>query len=272
MERLREKQQKLLSPKDYFNGKRLPENFAMPDNILMFHHDFPSNRNISHQRYTLVVPHGKMNYILDSEVINIQTGDALLIFPGQIRYLTHDSQCYSRLFITFDLPEKQEYIPLGNVGKFGRDSIDILCRALDLYHSGQSILCSLELVKFFYSLGNITPMPRQKRLHPAVANTLSIINRNLNKQLNPNIRNIAKTLNISESHLRLIFHRSIGKSISDYISEQHLKVAQYHLLHTDLGVSEIAEICGYGSVYAFSAFFKKKTGVSPRAFKQNSLS
>ena len=81
MERLRQKQQILLSPKDYFNGKRLPEKFSAPDNILMFHHDFSSNREISHPRYTLVIPHGKMRYLIDSEEYSIQSGNALLISP-----------------------------------------------------------------------------------------------------------------------------------------------------------------------------------------------
>ena len=272
MERLRQKQQLLFSPKDYFSGKRLPENFSVPDNILMFHHDFPSNRETSHPRYTLVIPHGKMRYILDSEEFSIQTGNALLIFPGQVRYLMQDSQCYSRLFITFDLPEKQEYIPLENLGQFGPDSIDILCRAIDLYHTGQSILCSLELIKFFYSLSNMERPARQKRLHPAVSKALSIIHTHLSRRLKINVRQIAEKLNVSESNLRLLFHKTTGSSISDYIAEQHLKTAQYHLLHSDLGIGEIAEICGYESVYAFSAFFKKKTGVSPRTFRNRSIS
>ena len=113
MERLRQKQQILLSPKDYFNGKRLPEKFSAPDNILMFHHDFSSNREISHPRYTLVIPHGKMRYLIDSEEYSIQSGNALLIFPGQVRYLMQDSQCYSRLFITFDLPDNTTIIVKG---------------------------------------------------------------------------------------------------------------------------------------------------------------
>ena len=271
MERLRQKQQILLSPKDYFNGKRLPEKFSAPDNILMFHHDFSSNREISHPRYTLVIPHGKMRYLIDSEEYSIQSGNALLIFPGQVRYLMQDSQCYSRLFITFDLPEKQEYIPLENLGKFGPDSIETLCKAIDLYHTGQSIRCSLELIKFFYSLSNMERPARQKRLHPTVAKALSVIHTHLSRRLPINVRQIAEKLNMSESNLRLLFHKTTGSSISDYIAEQRLETAQYHLLHSTLGIGEIAEICGYGSVYAFSAFFKKKTGESPRAFRNRSV-
>ena len=270
MERIRKLQQKLLSPKNYFNGKRLPEKFAVPDNIIMFHHDFPSTRNVSHQRYTLVIPHGKMRYIIDSEEVFIQTGDALLILPGQVRYVMEDSQCYSRLFITFDLQGNQEYIPCGNLGKFGEDSIEILCRAIEFYHTGQSIRCSLELVKFFYSLTGVAHAPRQKRLHPVVAQALSVIQGNLIHHRKINIRQMAENLNVSESHLRLIFHRSTGLSISDYISEQRLNEACHHLQNSDMTIGEIAECCGYESVYAFSAFFKKKTGESPRAFRNKS--
>jgi AraC-like DNA-binding protein len=105
-----------------------------------------------------------------------------------------------------------------------------------------------------------------------VAKALSVIHTHLSRRLPINVRQIAEKLNMSESNLRLLFHKTTGSSISDYIAEQRLETAQYHLLHSTLGIGEIAEICGYESVYAFSAFFKKKTGVSPRTFRNRSIS
>ena len=47
-----------------------------------------------------------------------------------------------------------------------------------------------------------------------------------------------------------------------------LKVAQYNLAMTSRRVDEIARLCGFESVYAFSHFFKKHIGTSPLAWRK----
>lgn len=267
MDELQQKIGQLCEPTDLFNGKRLPKGFALPDNILIFHHDFPVANPNSHQRYTLVIPNGQMSYLLDDSPVELKKDDVLIITPGQMRYLMPNSSCYSRLFITFETPEPPSYIPDNNLGQFTLESSGHLRQMLDFYLDGKTVQCSLELVRFLYSLGNITLPPQKKSFSPLAAKALSYIHRHL--EMIPDHTKIARHLNISASHLRMVFRREIGMSIGSYIAKQHLDIAKYHLHNTGMSISEIAEKCGYGSIYAFSAFFKKQTGVSPLQFRKS---
>lgn len=265
MDALKKQIDMLREPMDFFSGKRLPKNFVLPDNILIFHHDFTVANPLSHQRFTLVMPNGEMSYLLDDSPIALKEGDVLIIPPGQMRYLMPNSPCYSRLFITFETPSVPEYIPENNLGHFGENSVVFLKNILDFYLAGKTLWCAFELVKFFYSLKNVTLPVKKESISPLVAKTLSYIHRHLEKI--PDNETIARHLNISASHLRMVFRREVGMSIGSYVAEQHLNIAKYHLRNRSMSISEIAEKCGYGSIYAFSAFFKKKTGLSPNKYR-----
>ena len=255
----------LREPIDFFNGKRLPKNFVLPDNILIFHHDFTVASPLSHQRYTLIIPNGQMSYLLDDSPVELKNGDVLLIPPGQTRYLMPDSPCYSRLFITFECALVSDYIPENNLGHFGQDSQEYLYKTVENFLGGKVMECAFELVKFLYSLKNVSRPVKRSDISPVVAKTLSLLNRHLDKV--PDNDALARYLNISASHLRMIFRKEVGMSIGSYVAKQHLDIAKYHLRSNNMSISEIAEKCGYGSIYAFSAFFKKKTGLSPNAYR-----
>ena len=72
----------------------------------------------------------------------------------------------------------------------------------------------------------------------------------------------------SISNLRLLFKKELGRSPGQFIAMHRLKVAQYNLAMTSQRVDEIARLCGFESVYAFSHFFKKHTGTSPLAWRK----
>lgn len=78
---------------------------------------------------------------------------------------------------------------------------------------------------------------------------------------------IAKHFFISETHLRRVFVKEFGIPPMKYLSDLRIEKAKNLLLTSDMSVYEIAEICGFGSVYYFSSVFKKKTGLSCLAYR-----
>ena len=50
--------------------------------------------------------------------------------------------------------------------------------------------------------------------------------------------------------------------------QKRLDMAQQLLIYSQLSVGEIAEKCGFQSIYYFSKYFKKRCGVSPGKFAQ----
>ncbi len=80
------------------------------------------------------------------------------------------------------------------------------------------------------------------------------------------VDDIAASLHISRKYLCTILDQQIGMSTKDYLLTRRVQVAADLLLHTDLSVSEIAAEVGYTDYTQFSRMFRKKTGLSPRAF------
>ena len=76
-------------------------------------------------------------------------------------------------------------------------------------------------------------------------------------------------MGVSRRLAELRFREVVGASILDMIHQARLSKAEELLANTDESVSEIAEVCGYASPSAFRADFQKKSGLSPRAWRQH---
>ncbi|HCG34988.1 MAG TPA: hypothetical protein DER23_01460, partial [Clostridiales bacterium] len=75
--------------------------------------------------------------------------------------------------------------------------------------------------------------------------------------------------NLSESRYRALFTHWTGMPPSEYLSTLRIRRACELFLTTEMSVSAVAEECGYPDPLYFSRIFKKKMGVSPRAYKHN---
>ena len=85
----------------------------------------------------------------------------------------------------------------------------------------------------------------------------------------PGVREIAQSLGISPSHLRARFRASCGVSIGRHLRRLRLEQACGLLRLGPQRVSEIAELCGFSSIYSFSRAFRASYGVSPLAYRHS---
>ena len=60
-----------------------------------------------------------------------------------------------------------------------------------------------------------------------------------------------------------------GQTLHKFIEETRIKKASEILVMSEKPIGEVAEECGFPDSSSFSAFFKKKKGVSPKEFKKN---
>lgn len=79
----------------------------------------------------------------------------------------------------------------------------------------------------------------------------------------------AELMNISIYQLAAITKKLLNKTPSELINEYIILEAKRQLLATSSQVSQIAYYLGYEDVSYFIRFFKKHTGSSPEAFRQN---
>jgi AraC-like DNA-binding protein len=79
----------------------------------------------------------------------------------------------------------------------------------------------------------------------------------------------ADMLSLSNYQLNAITKATLGKTSSEVIDEHIILESKRHLLATSNQVTQVAYNLGYEDVSYFIRFFKKHTGYSPEAFRNN---
>lgn len=78
----------------------------------------------------------------------------------------------------------------------------------------------------------------------------------------------ANRLAVHVNYLNKALKESTGKTTTDIISQRVLQEAKILLRHTNWNISQIAWSLGFEEVAHFSNFFRKHTGFSPNAFRE----
>ena len=79
----------------------------------------------------------------------------------------------------------------------------------------------------------------------------------------------ADLLAVAPTHLSRVMRQTTGQPASAAIEARLIREARRNLAFSNLGISEIAYQLGFGDPAYFSRVFKRATGLSPRAFRQN---
>ena len=77
----------------------------------------------------------------------------------------------------------------------------------------------------------------------------------------------ADILCVSPNHLSSVVKRQSGQTVLQWLNAQTVLEAKALLKHSNLSVYEVAERLGFESATFFSRFFKRETGMSPRAYR-----
>lgn len=89
-----------------------------------------------------------------------------------------------------------------------------------------------------------------------------------NLNLNVNIENLAKELNVGYSYFRQMFRKYTGISPTQYHLSLRIQKAKDLLVSTNYSFKEIANDLGFESYFYFSRIFKDKTGKCPMEFRK----
>ncbi|MDQ2794586.1 MAG: AraC family transcriptional regulator [Bacteroidota bacterium] len=82
------------------------------------------------------------------------------------------------------------------------------------------------------------------------------------------VREYAELLHVSANHLNALCRRVLNKTASDLIHERTTTEAQRLLSHSALGVAQVAYELGFADASYFGRYFRKYTGRTPEAFRQ----
>lgn len=266
-EQLIEKARKLPEPESYFRGLEPPEGTShLPSNLLLYWHDYPHERTIISTRYMLILPARPIEYIVNGNQIELDSGRALLVKPYLQRSVPETRERYDRLIISFEAPEAAFYLPTEWVMQTNDESMAAAERLVDTYLAGDILRAVFELVLLLRELSRHPAERVVPPLSPPVRLALNRINQALELPLS--IKELAAESGLSVSHFRYRFREELGISLGDYLAERRVNAARRLLEETADSIGGIARACGYDTIYAFSRFFRRRTGVSPSEWRK----
>jgi AraC-like DNA-binding protein len=107
---------------------------------------------------------------------------------------------------------------------------------------------------------------RMKKYPSNLIKALELFEKNIHNSLS--VDQICFFLGISQPTLSRLFKKYIHISPMAYFIEQKMRTAKMLLRDHSLSIKEIAQAVGYSNQLYFSAEFRKRTGVSPKFFRE----
>jgi AraC-like DNA-binding protein len=256
-------------------------NVVLPDNIVCFQRQSAADLNrprrgrALHHRFVLICAlRTEVTVCVDDQNIRLEAGHGLLVFPFQFHHYTEPQrEKLSWLFVTFELTEAEDLAALRYRPFELTPPLQALAAELvESYETERAADMPVLLLALF--------LARLRRLKPAgqpggaagapVPGLILRVNQIAQRHGgHPGLKEIARTLGISPSHLRARFRASCGVSIGRHLRHLRLEQACGLLRLGPQRVSEVAEQCGFSSIYSFSRAFRLAYGVSPLAYRHS---
>ena len=99
----------------------------------------------------------------------------------------------------------------------------------------------------------------------AISKIMLYIAENINRQVT--VTELSRLIGYNPQYFIRLFHQTVGTTPRQYIINFRLKEA-VRLLKTNVSISEVAEMTGYGDLKTFGRSFKAKFGVTPTQFRR----
>lgn len=102
--------------------------------------------------------------------------------------------------------------------------------------------------------------------HEVIKKVENYINQNISGPLP--LKDIAQHVFMSSAYLSTTYKNVTGRNITDYIQERRVSTACFLIRTTSGSISNLAQETGFSDANYFTKVFKKKTGMTPREYRQ----
>jgi len=204
----------------------------------------------------------------------VDAGQGFVFLPGDtVEYHPSQSDPWRYLWFVIDAKDPEFFLKYYDLDKstgiFNFDFIDVLEEEYRSLRRGKSF--SADPVETLIAYLNVLKHhSASKSGHNKAAvyakSAKDFIETNYHRR--PSITELAKHLSISQSYLYRVFSEEYGVSPKEYLNQCCMEQAKSLLRTGNMNISQIAASVGYTDVLAFSAFFSKRKGCSPRAYRE----
>ena len=103
--------------------------------------------------------------------------------------------------------------------------------------------------------------------HPAIARAMDEIDMHIAESIE--VRRLARSLGISQTHLNRLFKFAVGTTVVEYIRGRRLEWAKHLLAHTTIPIKAVAYQIGIPDPQHFNKSMRRYFGRSPSAFRSS---
>ena len=209
-----------------------------------------------------------------------EAGDILIIKPLDIVYHgpLNDDEAFVNdwMYISKDFGMLLEKfgLPTGSIIRVGRQkivrsAIKKISDEQSLKHTGYEDIIVCVLTEMVVEISRLYQKTTVETSRSIIEWVRDIFAQNLNKKWS--IEDMAKLSGYSVSRFCSLYNDIFGCSPKEDLINERINHAKQMLKFGDISISEIADACGFNSLFYFSKYFKKRTGVSPKHYREKFL-
>ncbi len=274
-----------LQPSSYRQGVRFPA-VPLPQDLQIFRRSqarqlrrAPDQSPDAHPRYVQIFAlSGSGSIFIKDSAVRLEPGHSILIRPFEPHGYTELSpRGLQWIFVTFVLAQDSALPPPADPVALALSSLDqaLLHSLLTEWQqrapsANARLWAGLLLAPFFQSKGRSTGEPSSVGHE---AELIATVNHFVLPRLQEDLsgREIATALHISESHLRSRFRQAAGLPLATHLRNLRVQKACALLRgQSALRISDVADACGFSSLYSFSRTFRAVIGCPPKTFRNAS--
>lgn len=217
---------------------------------------------------------GPIQFCAGQSVHTLRTGDAVLIAPDALHGFSYPSAPVHWVTLRFVLhglvTTPPEYLMLpheSDAAQFSR----LLAALLDNLPWPDSAGRTAAAEHTLAGLAAFVFTPSRKILRvaglaeAAARRADDYIHVHVQRKLS--VREIARAMGYSDRYAAALYRKHTGHNLKAAVDQARAEHAQRLLAYSDQRISDIAYALDFKDVYAFSRFFKRMTGKSPREFR-----
>ena len=135
----------------------------------------------------------------------------------------------------------------------------------NIYSDSLGLALAVRIVKSYSTTAKKLDRPRGKLAQKELQQTLDYINSNLDTKIT--LFKLANLIHLSPYHFSRLFKQSTGITLHQYIIKCRVERAKILLTKTNLPLAEIALKIGATNQSNFTAFFRDRVGITPKAYR-----
>lgn len=217
---------------------------------------------------TLVLK-GKMTYYVNGKKVELESGDAVFLRPGESRKRDPGKVPVHYVSFNFRIPNNITLPFEAMLKSCISDDIKKLIGAYqpvyltERFHGKEK--CSNILN---YILLELYDFHKLKTKNPHIINIVKYVDDHISENIS--LKDVADYIHLSKEYTSYLFKKETGKQVVYYINEQKILLAKKMITGEHATLTDIAERLGFENYDYFSKTFKKHTGITPLKFKSKS--